>query len=136
MIEYRALTLDDYHHASELWARSEGLGPVDSASAYARFLTRNPGLSRAATRGERLVGAILCGHDGRRGFVYRLAVAPELRKQGIATELARGAFHALRAEGIARCQVFILADNDGARAFWSKLGAYERRDLMLMSLDF
>lgn len=81
------------------------------------------------------MNAALCGHDGRRGFLYRLAVAHEQRRSGLATALVEHALAALRAEGIPRCMLFVLADNDAAAGFWESVGAAPRGELRLRSID-
>jgi ribosomal protein S18 acetylase RimI-like enzyme len=134
----RAFDVRDIDAVRALWARTEGLGhgPGDAAPELARFLARNPGVSAVAVDAAgAIVGAALCGHDGRRGFLYRLAVAPELRRAGIARALLGHALAALRAEGIPRCMLFVLADNDGGAEFWSAVGAHPRDELRLRSID-
>lgn len=137
----RAFEQRDIPAVLDLWERSEGLGhgPGDSAADLARFLARNPGISPVATAddgpGAAVVGAALCGHDGRRGFLYRLSVARERRRAGLATALVRHALAALRAEGIPRCMLFVLAENDGAAQFWESVGAAARVELRLRSID-
>ena len=133
----RELTRADLPEVHALWARCEGLGdgPGDSAPALENFLLRNPGLSPVALDDGELVGVALCGHDGRRGFLYRVAVAPSHRRRGIARALAVRAFDALRAAGIARGMLFILADNEEAQAFWQSVGAKRRDALELWSVD-
>jgi putative acetyltransferase len=84
--EFLASDLDD---AVELWSQSDGVGlnESDTRDALLRFLARNPGLSAVAIAGAELVGAILCGHDGRRGTIHHLAVAPAYRRNGVGSEL-------------------------------------------------
>src|SRR5271154_5438166 len=76
---------DDYDEVIALWQRCEGVGltPSDSREAVHSFLVRNPALSLVARHAGQIVGAVLCGHDGRRGYIYHLAVSPEHRQQGI-----------------------------------------------------
>ena len=133
----RELARADLPAVRALWAQCEGLGdgPGDSTEALERFLARNPGMSPVALDGDALVGVALCGHDGRRGFLYRVAVAPSHRRRGVARALAVRAFDALRAAGIARGMLFILADNAEAQAFWQSVGAKRRETLELWSVD-
>jgi len=133
----RDLTRADLPAVRALWAQCAGLGdgPGDSPEALEGFLSRNPGLSPAALDDGALVGVALCGHDGRRGFLYRVAVAPSHRRRGIARALAARAFDALRAAGIPRGMLFLLADNEEARAFWHSVGAKRRESLELWSVD-
>ncbi len=84
-VEIRPFELGDLPDARRLWASSEGLGvgPGDAEPAMARFLDRNPGLSLVAVERGALVGAVLCGQDGRRGYIYRLAVTRTHRRRGL-----------------------------------------------------
>lgn len=128
---------EDIEEVRALWARCEGLGdgPGDDPAALARFLARNPGCSPVAIDEGRIVGAALCGHDGRRGFLYRVGVDPFSRRKGIARALAEHGFAALRAQGIRRAMLFILSDNVEAQAFWAAVGGRERTALGLWSVD-
>jgi Acetyltransferase (GNAT) family len=80
-----------------------------------------------------VVGAVLCGTDGRRGYLQHLAVAPSHQRRGIGRELAARCVNALAAEGIDKCHVMVLADNNRAAAFWTRIGWAERPDIRLMS---
>ena len=133
----RAFAPEDIPAVRALWAACEGLGdgPGDSVQALERFLARNPGLSPLAEDAGAVVGVALCGHDGRRGFLYRVAVAPSHRRKGVARALAERAFAGLRGEGIPRAMLFILADNAEAQAFWQAVGGEERAQLQLWSVD-
>ena len=140
----RPFTEADVDAVTALWASCEGLGhgPGDDAASIARFLRRNPGLSFVAESAEdgaggdgTLVGAVLCGHDGRRGFLYRLAVAPALRRSGLARALVDAGLAGLAAEGIPRAMVFVLVDNAAALGFWRAVGAKDRAELGLLSID-
>jgi len=127
----------DFDDVMALWTATEGLGvgPGDTPEAIGRFLDRNPGLSLVAEAGDRIVASILCGHDGRRGFIYRLAVRPSHRRQGLAADLVRRCATRLAAAGIPRCQVFVEADNEPARAFWAAMSGALRNDLVVFSID-
>ncbi|MBN2004426.1 MAG: GNAT family N-acetyltransferase, partial [Anaerolineae bacterium] len=89
-LHFRTLTLSDYNAVLALWQSSEGVGlsDADSREAIGRYLARNPGLSFTAWDGDELTGAVLCGHDGRRGYVHHLAVKPAHRRQGLGKALA------------------------------------------------
>ncbi len=124
----RAFVEADYQRARELWGRTEGMGlnESDTESAVASFLRRNPGLSAIATTPEgEVIGAVLCGHDGRRGFLNHLAVAPAHRGQGIGNSLVEFCFAGLAAEGIPRCNVFVYEENGQGTEFWLHNGWYE-----------
>jgi putative acetyltransferase len=114
----------DLDAAIDLWSRSDGIGlnESDSRDALLRFLARNPGLSAVATDAARLVGAILCGHDGRRGAIHHLAVAPAHRRQGIGSDLLEYSLSRLRAADVPRCNLFLYDDNEVGRRFWERHG--------------
>ena len=88
--QLRPMRIADYDEVLALWQKSEGvgLGESDDRAAIAAYLARNPGLSLVAVAGKRTVGAVLCGHDGRRGYLHHLAAASSHRRQGIARALA------------------------------------------------
>jgi len=120
----------------ELWTASEGVGfgPGDTPAGTAQFLRENPGLSLLATKEGGIVAAALCGHDGRRGFIYHLAVAVDHRRQGLGAEIVRRCLRGLGQQGIERCQVVVYASNAGARTFWETVGGNLRSDLVVFSL--
>lgn len=133
----RPLRAADFQEVRRLWASTEGLGvgPGDSPEGIARFVERNPGLSLVIAESGAIVAAILCGHDGRRGFIYRLAVSPAQRRKGLALELVRLSIAGLKAAGIERCLLMVQVDNEGARKFWAKIGGRLRSDLVAFSID-
>lgn len=128
---------DDIAEVRILWSRCEGLGdgPGDDAEALTRFLARNPGCSPVAVEDGAIVGAALCGHDGRRGFLYRVGVDPSMRRRGVARALAQHAFDALRREGIARAMLFVMTESVEAQNFWIAMGGRRRDTLGLWSVD-
>lgn len=134
--EIRDFRRSDLEEARRLWASTEGLGagPGDTDEAIGRFLERNRGLSLVALSGGKLVATVLSGHDGRRGVLYRVAVAPEWRRRGLAAELTRRCLSLLEKEGIARCFVFVETDNEAALSYWSAAG-FQRRGLTILSID-
>ncbi|MGQ0720785.1 MAG: GNAT family N-acetyltransferase [Candidatus Eiseniibacteriota bacterium] len=132
----RPLGADDAEAVRQLWASTEGLGvgPGDTPESLGRFVERNPGLSLVAVDAGRIVAAVLCGHDGRRGTIYRLAVAATHRRGGVATALVTRCLSGLRAQGIVKCHAFVLTDNDDAGRFWAAVGARARTDLVMHSM--
>jgi putative acetyltransferase len=139
------MSMDDYDEVYALWKASEGIGlsSADGPEAIARYLARNPRMSFVAreesgpTGGQPgpVIGAALCGHDGRRGYLHHLAVRPDCRGQGLGSALVERCVQALAAEGIDKCHLFVYKLNEGGRAFWSKTGWSERVTLVLMSKD-
>jgi ribosomal protein S18 acetylase RimI-like enzyme len=136
-INYRIFAEADYSAARKLWESIEGIGlsEADSPEAIARYLQRNSGLSFVAVAGVQLVGTILCGHDGRRGFIHHLAVRPDRQRQGIGSELLRRALRALAAEKIEKCHLFVFRKNASGCEFWRRIGGEERVDLAMFSLS-
>jgi ribosomal protein S18 acetylase RimI-like enzyme len=133
--DLRPLVIADFEPVLALWKATEGVGlnESDTPEAIARFLDRNPGLSLVATdaTGE-IIGAVLCGHDGRRGYLHHLAVAKSARGRGLGRALVQRCLDQLRALGIAKCNLFLLAHNESGRAFWLHEGWSVRDDLVVV----
>jgi len=130
----------EQHHigqARALWQKSEGVGlsAADEPHALAAYLLRNPGLSLVALLGEQVVGTVLCGHDGRRGFLHHLVVAAGQQRQGIGRRLLARSLAALQQAGIQKCHLLVFKSNAPGRAFWQAVGAEERSALALLSLS-
>jgi ribosomal protein S18 acetylase RimI-like enzyme len=136
-ITLREMEVDDYEDAFALWQVTEGIGlsEADSREAIARYLARNPGLSFVARAEDgTLAGAVLCGHDGRRGYLHHLAVRTGCRGQGLGRVLVDHCLAALQAEGIDKCHLFVKRNNPSGLEFWKKIG-WSERSLILMSKD-
>ena len=135
MVEIVPMRSDDVVEARVLWARTEGIAlhEADSPEALRGYLERNPGCSFVARDGSQLAGVALAGHDGRRGYLHHVAVAPAFRKQGIGRDLVERCLSALRDQGILKCHLFVLNDNVEGMKFWASLG-WRQRDLQMMSL--
>lgn len=133
----RPMTIADYEDAFALWKETEGIGlsAADERPAIARYLARNPGLSLVATESGQMVGTVLCGHDGRRGYIHHLAVAREWRGRGVGRDLVGRCVEALAAEGIAKCHIFVYARNTDGQGFWRATGWTMRDDLSVMSRE-
>ena len=136
-LRLRAFEAGDHGAALALWQRTPGVGlsAADAAAPVAAYLARNPGTSFVAELDGRLVGTVLCGHDGRRGLIHHLVTDPACRRQGVARALVRTALDALRAAGIDKCHLMVFDDNADGRRFWQAVGALERTELGLFSLD-
>jgi len=128
----RRMTVRDCDAVLSLWRGMPGIGmdeTSDSRSGLARYLKRNPGLSFVACDRGTIIGAILSGHDGRRGYLYHLAVAPSHRKLGIGKALVSRCLRLLGRRGIPKCNLFLFRANAQGRAFWKHNGWNLRRDL-------
>ena len=137
MITTRDFVIDDYDKAVALWSLAEGVEVAegDSKEEIRAYLLRNPGLSRVAEENGTMVGAVLCGHDGRRGLIYHLTVAPASHRKGIGKLLVRECLTHLRAAGIARALILVAGDNAGAHSFWLRSGWEDVAGAMLMGID-
>ncbi|MEK7476129.1 MAG: GNAT family N-acetyltransferase [Candidatus Coatesbacteria bacterium] len=120
-VRIRTMRARDVGAATRLWRRSSGLGQ-DTPATVLRFLRRNPGMSFVAFRGRTMVGAVLGGHDGRRGTLWHLAVAPSVRRSGLGTTLTNRVLAAQRAKGIRKTIILVLRDNPKAVSFWRRTG--------------
>jgi ribosomal protein S18 acetylase RimI-like enzyme len=137
-IEIRVLRSEDCAAANALWCFMEGvvLRGNDNPESFSRFLERNPDCCYAAWQGsDLLVGAIMAGHDGRRGYLYHLAVKPGYRRQGIGRKLVEKSVAALHAQGISKFHVFVKRHNITASNFWKTLGWKLRKDIQLNSFS-
>jgi ribosomal protein S18 acetylase RimI-like enzyme len=139
-ITIRDLTLADYDAVLALWNAAPGVRANESRDEFDRILRRNPGLSCVAEcladpgRSD-LAGAVLCGHDGRRGYLYHLAVAEKFRRRAIGKQLVDRCLARLQAEGIRRCTIFLVTDNAHGELFWRQTGWFERTDLKAFAKD-
>lgn len=135
MPTFRPMTPADIEPALALWQATEGmgLGDVDVPDRLAAYLQHNPGLSVVVEDGGRLLGTALCGHDGRRGYLYHVAVARACRGQGLGQALVQACLHGLAGVGITKCHLFVFATNEGGLAFWNHTGWTRRGDLAVFS---
>lgn len=128
----RVMTLEDYEEVFCLWKRIKGFAIRsldDSKDGVTRFLKRNPNTSIVKVLDGRIVGSILCGHDGRRGCFYHVCVDPDYRMRGIGKEMVSFALSALEQEGIGKVNLIAFTDNAAGNAFWKELGWTNRVDL-------
>lgn len=133
IMEIRNMRAEDYDDVYSLWTRTAGMGlnPLDDTrEGIGKFLARNPGTCFVATIEGRIVGAILSGHDGRRGFIYHAAVAAGERLKGIGKALVAKATEALGKEGIRKVALLVMKENDIGNRFWEAEGFGVREDLV------
>lgn len=131
------LTPDDYNRVMTVWNQCDGIGlsGSDSEENIRSFLGKNPGMSFIAKVGDRIVGAVLCGHDGRRGHIYHLGVHPDYRHQGIGRTLSERCLCALKEAKIERCHLFVYNDNVEGIQFWMRTGWRLRSELSIATKD-
>lgn len=136
VIQIRPFEIADHAAAIDLWQSTEGIGlsASDSLANVDAFLKRNPGMSFVASSDGRLVGAVLCGTDGRRGYLHHLAVHPGFRGRGIGRQLVAHCLHALQRAGLPKCHLFLFRENLAGRQFWEKIGWSLRTDLDVVSI--
>ena len=129
----RLMSIDDYEKVYELWMSCVGMGLNnldDSREGINKFLQRNPDTCFVAEADDRIVGVIMVGHDGRRGYIYHTAVNPQYRKQGIAKSLVETAMTALQNNGINKAALVVFGRNEIGNDFWEKMGFTVRDDLI------
>lgn len=133
-VAVRAMSIEDYDDVLELWARTPGVGlsESDTRAGTSAFLARNVGMSAVAVVDVQLVGAVLCGHDGRRGYLHHLAVSSAWRGRGIGRQLLARCLDQLSSEGIPKCNVFLFSDNAAGAEFWQRNGWSLRTDLRVL----
>lgn len=136
-LEIREFQVSDYDSALALWKRCEGVGlsAADERCPVINFLNHNPGFCFVALEDGELVGTVLCGNDGRRGYLYHLAVDPRFRKQGLGGQLAKRSLEGLRSAGIQKCHIMVFGTNKSGQTFWQHAGWIPRPEIVLMSYD-
>ncbi len=128
----RVMQPADYEKVYGLWTGIHGFGIRsldDSAEGVTRFLKRNPTTCMVAVSGDEIVGAILCGHDGRRGCLYHVCVREDHREHGIGQALVAACLEALAAEQISRVNLIAFCSNEIGNRFWQGLGWSFREDV-------
>lgn len=126
------MVIEDYDKVKALWMTIHGFGirsVDDSREGVARFLKRNPTSSVVAEEDGEIIGAILCGHDGRRGCLYHVCVAEGHRRRGIGKAMVVFCMNALKAEQINKVSLIAFTRNDIGNAFWNCIGWTKREDL-------
>lgn len=132
-MDIRLMTHRDYEEVYQLWMSCAGMGLNnldDSREGIAGFLKRNPDTCFVAVISDQIVGAILVGSDGRRGYIYHTAVHPDYRRMGIAGKLVEHALNALEQIGIHKVALVVFERNENGNIFWEKMGFTVREDLV------
>ena len=132
-MKIRAMNISDYEQIYQLWLSCPGMGLNnldDSKEGIERFLKRNPETCFVAETDQTIIGVIIVGNDGRRGYIYHAAVNPQYRKQGIARQLVNSAMQALEQCGINKVALVVFEKNENGNAFWEKIGFTVREDLV------
>ena len=133
MANIRVMTPDDYDSVYDLWFNTPGMGlnsTDDSRTGIEKYLRRNPTTSFVAECDGHIVGVIMAGHDGRRGYIYHTAVLPAYRNRGIARSLVEHTMAALEQEGITKAALVAFSQNDLGNGFWERIGFTCRDDLV------
>ena len=132
-ITIRTMTMEDYKSVYDLWMSCTGMGLNnldDSEEGISKFLKRNPNTCFVAVSDGQVVGVIMAGNDGRRGYIYHTAVSPKCQKQGIGAKLVETAMQALKEEGIHKVALVVFERNQAGNAFWEKQGFTTREDII------
>ncbi len=135
MINIRPMTIDDYDEIFAMWqiTSKRALSSADSREQIERYLKRNEGLSLVAVADGKIVGTVLAGHDGRRGFIHHMAVLPEYRRRRIGHALAEKAIANITSQGIEKTHIFCYQNNETGQKFWSDFGFEKRDDIFIYS---
>jgi ribosomal protein S18 acetylase RimI-like enzyme len=133
----REFSIDDYDAVFQLWKTVEGLEVAegDHKEGVAQFLARNPGLSRVAADGSTVVGVAMCGHDGRRGYIYHVAVGQAYRRYGLGKRLVQECLDGLRQTGVMRALILVADYNLGGAEFWKRAGWEDIPGAVPMGID-
>jgi|SRR5690554_3426150 ribosomal protein S18 acetylase RimI-like enzyme len=129
----RKMTIEDYDCVYNLWLNNPGMGLNnidDSRLGIEKYLQRNPKTCFVAEKDNTIIGAILSGNDGRRGYIHHTAVAVSKRNHGVGTALVNAAMDALRTEGINKVALVVFSKNELGNSFWEKRGFTVRDDLV------
>lgn len=129
----RPMIIEDYDDVYRLWTLTKGMGLNnldDTRTGINIFLQRNPNTCFVATFHNEIIGTIISGHDGRRGYIYHTAVSEKFRKKGIGQKLVTSSLSALKTEGINKVALVVFSKNKLGNLFWEKIGFRKREDLI------
>lgn len=131
-MQIRPMTINDYDEIYAMWliTSKRALDSADSRENIEKYLLRNPDMSMVALDGDKIVGTVLAGHDGRVGFIHHMAVAPDYRRRHIGQALAKAACERIFAEGIDKIQIYCFCDNEAGQKFWNSLGFVRTENIL------
>lgn len=130
--QIRTMKMEDYKEVYQLWMHIQHFSIRsldDSKVGIERFIKRNPDTSVVAVQDGKIVGSILCGHDGRRGCFYHVCVHQDYRRRGIGKNMVAVSMEILRQEQINKVSLIAFTENDMGNAFWNHIGWTKREDL-------
>ncbi len=133
----RPMVIEDYDEVFEMWQTTSkrALSNADRKEQIERYLNRNEGMSQVAVIDGKIVGTVLAGHDGRRGFIHHMAVRPEFRRRHIGHALANRAIEKIVSEGIDKTHIFCYQNNETGQNFWRDFGFEKRDDVFVYSFN-
>ncbi len=134
----RLFLIEDYDQVCRLWKRTPGVGlrsMDDSREGLEQFLKRNPTTNFVAAEDGDIVGVVLGGHDGRRGYLYHVCVAEAYRRRSLGKQLIEKLVQAMRAENITKLGLVCFKENEAGNCFWNELGWEQRSDLNYYSVS-
>ena len=133
----REMTIDDYDEVYRMWqiTTKRALSKADERDQMERYLKHNAGMSQVAVVDGKIVGTVLAGHDGRRGFIHHMAVLPEFRRKQIGPALAQTAIQKIREQGIDKTPIFCYQNNETGQSFWRDFGFEKREDVFVYSFS-
>ena len=137
-MQIRTMTIHDYEKVYDLWMSCKNMGfndIDDSKEGISRFLERNPNTSFVAMENDELLGIILGGHDGRRGYIYHMSVAEKYRKKGIGSALVKKCLESFKNEKISKVALLVFKYNETGNAFWEKQGFILREDVNYRNIE-
>lgn len=137
-MNFLEMNIYDYDEMFELWSNTEGMGLRsldDSKEGISKFINRNPNTNFICRIDNKLVGAIMCGNDGRRGYIYHAVVHKDFQRQNIGTLLVEKVIEALDREGIKKVALVVYSNNLNGNEFWKSLGFIDRSDLVYRNLS-
>lgn len=134
-MQIRPMTINDYDEVFAMWqiTTKRALSKADERDQIERYLLRNAGMSQVAVVDGKIVGTVLAGHDGRRGFIHHMAVLPDYRRRHIGHRLAEKAIVMISRDGIDKTHIFCYQNNETGQNFWKDFGFEKRDDVFVFS---